>query len=55
MTETPQNPDSNGNKLGGKLTRQGKKKKWCNYCKRWVYNNSDKCYTLEKNKQKHPP
>ena len=45
MTGEPQNPDNNGNKLGEKPTRKGKKKKWCNNCKSWVYHSSDKYHT----------
>ena len=55
MTRAQQDLDKDGNKLEVKPTRQGKKKKWCNHCKSWVYHNSDKCYALEKSKQLHPP
>ena len=51
MIGTTQKQESNDNKMGDTTTKQGKKKKLCNNCKNWVYHNSDKCYTLEKNKQ----
>ena len=43
MTGTPQHPDNNDTQLGDELTRQRKKKKWCNNCKSQVYHNNDKC------------
>ena len=55
MTVTPQSKENNDNKTRDTMTRQGKKKKLCNNCKSWVYHNSDKCHTLEKNKQHHSP
>ena len=54
MVGTLQMQETNDNKVGGTTTKQEKKKKFCSNCKSWVYHNSDKCYTLEKNKQNFP-
>ena len=48
ITGATNNEDIIGSKPGDKLLKQGKKKRWCNTCKSWEYQNRDKCYTLIK-------
>ena len=50
MTVTS-NKEQSGGKQNERNGRQGKKKKWHDNCKSWVYHSSN---TLEKNKQNQP-